>query len=270
MTFSNFLKEQLTDFVECYRRYFWRTLSTVFIYTLLCFVAIAFLFKYSDFDVTASKKQISLLSYFFFRYSIKEVYSLVDLSKIVFIFFVAVFSLGLNKLISNDVDKKKELSFISFTKALRLKHVLYLVIALSICSAIDYCLFRADNYSEANFRNRELLRWLHSLLFLIRIYIPLILFSITLFKLIVNKPLRLTLKKLLFLFVSFWLFNEFAYEISIFIRGNIFSLILVSASEEKKYLYESLLGMPLVAFYFIGFYSAMMSLVRQSEKVIGD
>src|SRR6185436_13280926 len=102
MTFSNYLKGQLTDFVDCYRKYFWRTLGTVLTYTVVCFVAMALLLKFSDFDTTSGKKQVSLLSYFFTRYSNKGIYSLVDLAKTVFIFFVAFFSLGLTRLTKNE------------------------------------------------------------------------------------------------------------------------------------------------------------------------
>ncbi|MFI5140716.1 MAG: hypothetical protein ACHQII_00040, partial [Bacteroidia bacterium] len=89
------MKQQFAHFVDSYKKYFWHTVATVLVFTVLCFVTIAVLFEFSDFDESTSKKQVSLLSYFFHRYSAKNIYSLVDLSKTVFIFFVSLFSIGL-------------------------------------------------------------------------------------------------------------------------------------------------------------------------------
>src|SRR5436190_10529542 len=110
MNFSEYLKRQFTAFVEGYTKYFWRTLGAVLIYTIICFAAMAFLLRFSDFDTANGKSQISMLSYFFTRYSSKEVYSLVDLAKTVFIFFVALFSIGLTRQTKNENDSEKELS----------------------------------------------------------------------------------------------------------------------------------------------------------------
>ncbi|MFI5142144.1 MAG: hypothetical protein ACHQII_07290, partial [Bacteroidia bacterium] len=68
------------------------------------------------------------------------------------------------------------------------------------------------------------------------------------------------------LFLSLWFFNEFAYEVSLFVRPTIFNLILIPFSEERKYLYESLLGTTLIAFYFLGYYSALTSLIWQTYE----
>src|SRR5689334_12539101 len=96
MTFSNYLKEQLSDIVDNYRRNFWLTIGTSLTYSVLCFVVTAVLLKFSVFDATGNRyRQISLLSYMFSRFSNNLTYSLVDLSKSVFLFFVSLFSLGL-------------------------------------------------------------------------------------------------------------------------------------------------------------------------------
>lgn len=265
MTFSNFLKQQLFDFVESYKKYFWRTLLTTLIFSIFCFVAIAFLAKYSEFDSSNESKQVSLLSYFFVRYSLNDTYSIVDLAKTIFIFFVSLFSIGLLRLKINENPEKKELSFFSFIKKLQIQDIIYLIFALILCSAIDYGLYYLRNYSETSILHNQFRWWLQSILFLFRIYLPLIIFAITIFKLTSKKSLNLNFKKIIYLFVSLWIFNEFAYEISIFFRGNIFSLILIPSGEEKKYIFESLLGLILIAFYFVGYFSALTNTFNQFD-----
>jgi len=263
MTTTNHIKGQLIDFVDSYRKYFWRTLGSVLTFTVLCLVAIAFLLKFSKFDPISGKKQISLLSYFFSKYSVKDIYSLVDLGKTVFIFFVSFFSLGLIRLITKETNVTTEFSFSSFIKQIRGRDVLILFGTLILSSAIDFGLFWLNSRCETFVKNYELQRWLLSLVYLLRIYFPLILFSISIYKLTYSRPLKLNIKKIILLFISLWLFNEFAYEVSLFVRGNIFSLILAPFDESKKFLYESFLGISLVAFYFVGYFSAMTTSLNQ-------
>ena len=104
------------------------------------------------------------------------------------------------------------------------------------------------------------------MLFLLRIYIPLLLFSLAINKLISNSQVRVTIRRLGLLFVSFWLFNEFAYEISIFVRSHILGLILIPFEGDNKYLFESFLGIPLVTFYFPGYYAAMTTPLKLTEE----
>jgi hypothetical protein len=255
MSFSDYLKAQLTDFVDCYKNYFWRTLGIVLTYTAICFVAMAFLLKFSNFDA-AARRQWSLLSYFFSRYSSNDTYSLIDCAKSVFIFFVSLFSIGLLRLTANESKERSELSFGSFIKKLQGDSVISLLSILILCSALDYGMFRLDSISST-ITNYELQKWIRSLLLQLRIYIPLILFSLTLYKLTSVIPLKINLRKIVFLLVSLWLFNEFAYEISFFVRGHIFSLMLVPFDEGNTFFYESFLGIALAAFYFVGYYSAM-------------
>jgi len=264
MTFSSFLKDQFDNFIDCYTKYFWKTLGTVLVLTIIYLIATAILVKFSAFDSSTSKQQYSLLSYFFFRYSAKYTYCLVDLSKPFFIFIVSVFSIGLYQLDNN--DNKSEIQIRSILKKLRVKDVLILFCILILCSVFDYCVFRIDSFCENAIKYYGFQHWFHSFLFMLRIYLPLLLFSIIIFKLETLKSNILNLKKLFFLFVSLWLFNEFAYEISSFIRLNIFGFILIPFDFEKKYLSESFLGIILIAFYFVGYYSAITTLLRDLES----
>jgi hypothetical protein len=264
MTFSNYLKGQLTDIVDNYRKYFWRTLGTVLTYSVLCFVVTAILLKFSVFDATGNRyRQISLLSYMFSRFSNNLTYSLVDLSKSVFIFFVSLLSIGLLR--QENANKDEELSFGQFIKKLKLTDILTLLGILILCLPIDFGLFRLETMSN-EIKNFGIQKFCYSFLFLLRIYIPLLLFSFTTHKLTSHNKLNLNLKKIMFLFVILWLFNEFAYEFFIFIRGHLFSLMLASFDESKIFSYESLFAIPLMGFYFIGYHSAMSASLKRLDK----
>jgi hypothetical protein len=261
MKFSTFLKTQLTDFVEAYRKYFWRTFGAAINYSVLCFVAIALLLRFSEFDAVATKKQLSIFSYIFHRYSAGTIYSLVDLSKSVFLFFVGLFSLSLSR-IMRTTEGIEELSFGSFLKHLQGRDVLVLLVILISCLGLDFGLVKLDIYTTATMTNHSGSYWIHGILNLVDIYLPLMLISISIFWLLTGKVVSLGFKKLLFLWSSLWLFNEFAFEISMFVRSHIFGLFLIPLNEEHKYLYESFFALPLLAFYFIGYHSAMTTSVR--------
>lgn len=256
MTFTDYLKIQLTDFVECYRKFFWRTLGTAMTYTVICFLFMAILLKFSNFEVN-SGRQVSLLSYFFSKYSAGDTYSLIDCSKTVFLFFVSLFSVGLFRLDSNETAEQKELSFSSFIKKLHGFDLLFFSGVLILCSAIDYGLFRFGTIYATATSNYDLRRWIDAFLLLLRNYIPLLIFSFAVYKDTFERWIKISSRKIIFLFVSLWLFNAFAYEISLLIRLYIFPLLLAPFGEDNKFFYESFLGIPLVAFYFVGYHSAL-------------
>jgi len=258
MTFTKYLKSQLTDFVDTYKKFYAKTLGATIIFTLITFIIIALLLYYSVFDKTSSKRHISLLSYFFVRYSFANTYSIVDLSKTVFIFFVSIFSIGLVRLQSEKLEKET-FNFSDFIKKLKAQDFGYLITALIISIITDYFIVKLDDISAKY--NGGLLsdKWIHGMLFIFRMYIPLILFSIANYKALTSKKIILGLKNIFLLFIALWLFNEFAYEVSLFVRGHIFELILIPFPEDKQYLIESILGLSLISFYFLGYYSAMIN-----------
>ncbi|KAA5532442.1 hypothetical protein F0919_16775 [Taibaiella lutea] len=256
MTFTQYLKVQLTDFVDTYKKYYLKTNGTTIIFTLITFLFIALLFHFSIFDETNAKKTISLLSYFFVRYSVADTYSIVDLSKTVFIFFVSIFSISLVKLERNKTAIN-DFNFSHFLKNISGKALGYLLAAMLICIVADYFLFRLDSLSIKNYGGSPSTKWLHGMLFMLRVYIPLIIFSITNYIVLTGHAGKLNFKNMLYLFTSLWMFNEFAYECSLFVRGHIFDLILLPFSEDNHYLIESFLGVVLVAFYFLGYHVAM-------------
>ncbi len=256
MTFTNYLKTQLTDFVDTYKKYYLKTNGTTIVFTLITFVFIALLFHFSIFDKTSTKKNISLLSYFFVRYSVGDTYSIVDLSKTIFIFFVSLFSISLTRQERNKLQTNN-FNFSDFLKNIKGNDFLYLFVVLAISVIADYLLFKLDDLSAKNYGGLPSDRWIHGVLFLLRVYIPLILFSFINYKILTGKKQSFNLQKLIWLFVALWLFNEFAYEFSLFVRGHIFGLILLPFSVDSQYFIESILGVALISFYFLGYHSAI-------------
>jgi hypothetical protein len=256
MTFTQYLKAQLTDFVDTYKKYYIKTNGVTIVFTLVTFVFIALLYHFSIFDKTSTKKNISLLSYFFVRYSVADTYSIVDMSKTVFIFFVSVFSISLVRQKGNKMETSN-FNFSNFLKNIKGQDFGYLLSALLICTIVDYSLFKLDDLSARTHGGSPSDKWVHGILFLLRIYIPLIIFSITNYKMLTAHTSKLNFKNIVYLFVTLWLFNEFAYELSLFVRGHIFDLILLPFSEDQHYLIESFLGVVLVSFYFLGYHSAI-------------
>ncbi len=256
MKLTDFLKKQFEDFIEVYNKFLFRTSGITLTLTLLCFIVIALLVRFSDFDPTVGKKQFSLLSYFFVRYSKGEVYSIVDLSKTVFIFFVSIFSLGLTRSNPNK-EENTELKVGDFLKQISLMDIIYLFSMLVLCSIIDFGLFRLYSLTLLNVTENGLDNYFHSIIFQFRVYIPLVFFGLLTYRLSSNKNLHVNFKKIILLLISCWFFNEFAYEFSFVVRSHIFGLVLFPFSAEKQYFLESFIGMTLIAFYFVGYHSAM-------------
>ena len=173
-----------------------------------------------------------------------------------FIFFVSIFSITLIRL-EDEKFEKINFSFLAFIKKLKGKDFVYLTTALIISVIADYYLFKLDAISRKNNSGSVSVEWIHGIIFLFRIYLPLILFSIAKYKALTIKKVTLSLKNTFFLFIALWLFNEFAYEVSMSVRAHIFELILIPFPDDKQYFVESILGLVLVSFYFLGYQSAM-------------
>lgn len=266
MTTGNYLKAQLTDFVESYQTYFKKTFGATVVFTIICYVIAAFFVRISVFDTTIAEKQISLLSYFFHRYSKGETYSIVDLIKSVFFLFVALFSIGLIRLKDKTLDDI-EFSSTKFFRLLELKDVVYVVGMFILTALIDLILFRVEAYSAGDVSNKAFGNYFGGLIFHLRIYIPIILFALTIRVLTLADRTQVTLKRILFLYISIWLYNEFAYEISMWVRAYVFRVILIPFEKSDYfYLLESFIGIPLIAFYFLGYYSAMVTSLMLTEK----
>jgi hypothetical protein len=259
MKLTVYLKKQLNDFVEVYEKYLVRTSGITLALTLICFVIIALLLRFSEFSPSATSKQFSLLSYFFYRYSLGDIYSIVDLSKTVLIFFVSIFSLGLTRINMGDKEST-ELKIGDFFRQIFPRDLLYLSGVLVLCSIIDYGLFKLDMLIWSNINLG--LDYFHGLLFLCRVYIPLVLFGLIIYMLGNNRKPYIDLKKIFFFVISLWLFNEFAYEFSIIVRNQLLGFVLLPINSEKHFFIESFMGIFLIAFYFVGYHSAMSTSLK--------
>ena len=111
MNFTTYLIKQLTDIVDVYRKYLKTTYATCLAMTVCCFVIMAFLVGFGDLPQLFSNKQPDLITYFLTRYSTKDTYRLVDLSKIILLFFISLLSMSISKFENmENLEEKKNLT----------------------------------------------------------------------------------------------------------------------------------------------------------------
>ena len=224
--------------------------------SVLLFVIMSLLLSFSNLDPSMAKKQISLLSYIYNKYSYKETYSIIDFSKSILIFFISIYSICLLRLRSIEIND--ELRFKNITKHIKFDDIFVLLGILILCFIFDYLLFQLDSFCNENIKNYSINSWMHNVnLYILRVYLPLALFSISIYKRTINKGVKITFKLILLLLISLWLINEFMYEYFSFVRIYLFKLILAPFEDENKFIYESILGVFLVATAFLGYFSGM-------------
>lgn len=239
MQYSTFLKKQAIAFIDIYKTKYTKTITSAFLWTILCFAAIQLLANYSHYDFITVKHPVSILSFFFNRFSTDEVYCIADNGKSVFLFFVSIFSIGL-------LDKVTP------------KSVLYLLIAFVGCVILDFFFFRLNAQAHNATYNYNMSRWLAEIIFLCRLYVPLLLFAIVIRICISTQPINA--KQVVFLLIAVFFFNEVAYEVMLLIRTSIFELITAPIkSKPSFYWVESALSTILIASYFLGYHCAMTS-----------
>jgi hypothetical protein len=236
MQFSLFLKKLLTEFVDVYKKYFSSTVKAALLWTILCFAIVQVLATYCSYDPGIRAQPVSVLSFFILKFSVNNTYSFVDLTRTLFIFFVAIFSVNLNQKVTT-------------------KNVIYLLGTLAVCALLDCALFRLNTQLQTLFStNAHALIWFNEIILLFRNYLPLLLFAIVI-QLCIGK---FNAKHLGFLLIALWLFNELAYEFIMLIRPVLFSLLMITLKPMTwRYVMESVLGVPLIAFLFLGYYCAM-------------
>jgi hypothetical protein len=189
----------------------------------------------------------------------------VDLTKSLFLFFVALFSLSLIRMEMSE-DQKKEISFKAFMKELTAKDFASLVGVLLLISLLDFILFKISGLFSLGDSFNSLPRYFAGLLYELRVYIPLILFSITIYALSLKARVKLSVKRMLMLFISLWIVNVLAYEFTVWVHAYIIGLILMPVADaERFYFWESILAIPLLFTYFLGYYSAMTNVLKQED-----
>jgi hypothetical protein len=144
---------------------------------------------------------------------------------------------------------------VNLNQKVTVKSILYLLGTLIVCALLDCALFRLNYQLQTLFNtNPHALIWVNEVVLLLRNYLPLILFALVI-QLCLGK---FTTKHIGFLLISLWLFNELAYEFIMLIRPVLFSLLMITLKPMTwRYVMESVLGIPLIAFLFLGYYCAM-------------
>lgn len=266
MRAMDYLKAQLNDFVDSYSNYFWKTLGVAFLFTVFCFLAPAYIIvHYYPYD-KATGIASSIFSLFFHRFSTSTEYYLPDLTKTLMLFLVSIYSISLVRWKSTE---PKEFSLGNLFKRIKLMDLVVLTFVFALCSYLDYFLTTIDPFLSMSQHTRAE-RYYHNLLFHVRIYLPLFAYAFTI-RSLTGVTNRITLKRILFLYFALWLCNEFAYELSLWFREYIFNLILIGAnSDEKIFLWESFLGIPLIASLFPLYYSAMVTPLRFAPNKKSD
>lgn len=259
MAFTDDLKDQLIAFVDIYKKRYRQTLGITISFTIVSFVISAFLLLYSVADKNIETSRISLLSGFSHRYSSLHTYCIIDLEKSVFLFFISFFSLGLARLSKED-DLKKELSFKDIFTQITSKDLAILIIVFLVTTIADYILNLVPLFLTHNLVAQQygIYNYVWGLLFHLRIYIPLVVFSYAIRSLLAKGELKISLASFLLLYASLWLFNEFAFEFLTWADYYLLRLILLPFSNSESYaVIESILSIPLFAFLFLGYSSAM-------------
>lgn len=252
MRVSNFLKNQLIDFADVYRKLL---LKTVWITTVLSIATLMSIALLEKFSINGSNT-IGLLNFLFTRHRY-DTYNLVDLSKSIFILFVSIFSICLIRY-DDAMTNDKEYKLIKFLSKFQLWDFICLIGVLILCLIIDYLLFQLDPFIISSVGNDSFGNWISNInLYVLRDFISLFLFSITIHNLTSDDKIKIKSRQIFYLFLAVWFMNTFASACYIYINAFVFQLILVPFRQADKYIYESFLGIILIAFNFLGYYSAM-------------
>ena len=264
MNLTNYLKELFISFIDTYKKEFSRSIGLVLLYTIVCFIFVAILLRFSNFDPISHTKQTSLLSYFIHDYSQGKTYSIVDLTEIIFLFFVSLFSISILRKNNKDL---KEIKIMESFKYIKLNDIYSLVSILIICFIIDFsffqivCLIVPDSFNE-------IYQWFYNIImYILRRFIPILLFSIVIYNNISNNKIKFNLRNIWFLFIAYIMINTISFELSMYIRIYVINLILIPIDVEKIFVYESILGIGLISLNFIGYHAIMINSVKLLENI---
>ena len=256
MKLPEFLEKQLLDFVVVYKKYYRKTFSVTLLLAIACFVISSVLFGASTFSRELKVEPEIIWSFFYGRYSQGRDYCLGDLIKIVFIFFVAFFALSFYKF-KRESNEVNNFYFVKLFKGITATDIVSILGVLLISCGVDYLLVMLENFFSRILTSTHNVWIVHQTVFHVRIYLPLVLFAVICAWRLGNLE-RLTGRKILFLYISLWLFNEFNYETMVWVRGHCFAIVLLPFYNTDYYfLLENVLSIPITAFYFLGFSSAM-------------
>lgn len=266
MTLDQFLKKQLSDVVSVYQASFKKMfgITVLLSFVFLLIIAAIQISNRSDADLTG---KMSTLNFLWYRYSTANSYKLIDMSKSVLLFIITFFSIALTRKAGSDKNAPGK-PIGAFFDGIKPTDLGYLLGALAACLVIDYLLYQLDSLAVANIHNSVAGQWVSLMVHFLRIFLPLLLFSFTSRLALTNGKLGLTIKECLFLLISLWIFNELAYEFSLFIQSHIFLLLIAPFPPDKYNFVDSILAIPLIAGLFLGYHAAITNsmLILQNEK----
>lgn len=167
MQSAAYLKKLLTGYVTIYQTLFVKTFKAALLLTILSFLIAGIIGHFFDYDSRLKSKPISILSYFFSRFSYKEIYAFGDTVKTIFLFLVSVFSVNLIRNENKETGDK-----------INVKDILSLLATMVTCILLDCALFRLEGQLKHGIDNKHLSIWIGNVIFFLRIFLPLIFFAL--------------------------------------------------------------------------------------------
>lgn len=250
MQYSTFFKKQSAALIDIYQERFTKTIWQAVLLTSISFIITAVISNYTQYDQSAKNIPISVLSFFSLRFSFNETYSIVDNAKSIFIFFVSIFS-------------------ISKVGKVTIKNIACLAAILFICCLLDLSFFQLKGQLHHGIDNRYLERWSSAVIYILRLYTPLVLFALTIQ--ICTSGAKFNARNIVFLFITLYFFNEMTFLVISLMRTCVFELLLcLFNSKTSHFIAESVLGAGLMASFVIGYHCAMTGPFVLEQEAVED
>ena len=241
MTFGPYLKTLVSDLVDRYRRWGFPTYSVALLLSLIHIALVALLFK-----LTALKSPLniadSLLSTRFAFYSGGNPfsYAYLDLGRIAWFVLVGLFAICLFRLEKENAPPPHSLSWRAFTKTIRAEDFFFLIGVGVALGGVDYALA------------------------FLRTYLPLFVIAYTLRWRLLPRGAGWTFKQGLGVLAGLWIVETLSYDLTWVIQRLVFfppQVLLASklGTAGALLVFQSLLAIPLLAFFFVAYASAMLS-----------
>jgi hypothetical protein len=256
MHYAKYLQLQLADFIDSYKKYFYETFGTTIVCTLVAMAFVSVLWHFNLSDQNTSTKQPTMVSYFFARHSYNDNYNIIDIARAAYIFMFSLFSLTLVRLQQNNTESAG-FNFYDFLKVVQIQEAGYLLVALAACALADYGLFKMTAFASTSLDQSPVGRWLYGIVYLVRTYLPLLIFTYSNHKILTNGKASQQGANWLYVFTTIWLCNVVAMDVWYFIRYYLFDLLLLPFPDTRRFLFESILSVPLIASFFLGYHSAI-------------
>lgn len=247
------VKSVVNALFEFYSKY----LSDLYVFcifiTSISFVSSALLYKYSAFGKDFGAKNFNYYDAIFSKFSYGGVYSIVDFSKPVFLFLITLLSVAFFRYVRK-ADKTNTPAFKIFFQNIKPKDFFILIPIAAIACMADMFLFQADAKIKGLNIDQYNYLWIHYTLSILRLNIPMIISGIAVAFLAITNEIQTRGRSIITLIISVWLYNVVAYEVAsligsviIFGVGDAFNNIPI------RYIVESVLYIPIVAFFIPGY-----------------